>query len=414
MGRAAGAAPLGTDDGLNFLRINHPAPFTCIKYWEVGNEEYGNWEIEHHNASGHGPPDPATYAAWAKTFQDLAKKITTFAQLPPISVGLDCDPATASQAQWTQNVLNSAKACGLTIDFLSDHNYPVTSVTDDQTLLNTTFTLPGSYGNWTACYNGLQTMYTAAGYAGSVTVLGTEWNAKGAKQTTSLVTGLFFAESIGGMLVSNYSGGMFWSLRDGGDPASNNSQYGWRNWGDLGCLGRESNSPPVHGPYIGFPSYYACQLASKLVGSALNVVSTSTSYSDLPVYAATQTNGHLALMVINTNPAANLTDQITISGFTPSTAANACNAWQFGKAEDLAQSQTSDGSASLSHTTFTIGGSPFNYTFPAYSMTVIDLAPDSSDSMPPSAGQRAGRNGHRHLDHYLYHTVVGQLGRQHG
>ena len=37
------AAPLGLDDGRNFLRLNHAAPF-AYKYWEVGNECYGSWE----------------------------------------------------------------------------------------------------------------------------------------------------------------------------------------------------------------------------------------------------------------------------------------------------------------------------------------------------------------------------------
>ena len=57
------AAPLATDDGYNMFRINHPAPFG-IKYWEVGNELYGNgyyygscgWEADMHvpyPASGH-------------------------------------------------------------------------------------------------------------------------------------------------------------------------------------------------------------------------------------------------------------------------------------------------------------------------------------------------------------------------
>ena len=49
------AAPLATDDGLNKFRISHPAPFG-IKYWEVGNELYGNgwyygscgWEADMH------------------------------------------------------------------------------------------------------------------------------------------------------------------------------------------------------------------------------------------------------------------------------------------------------------------------------------------------------------------------------
>ena len=37
--RAARKMP--TDDGNNFLRISHPAPIG-VKYWEIGNEVYGN------------------------------------------------------------------------------------------------------------------------------------------------------------------------------------------------------------------------------------------------------------------------------------------------------------------------------------------------------------------------------------
>jgi hypothetical protein len=37
--RASGKMP--TDDGNNFLRISHPAPVN-VKYWEIGNELYGN------------------------------------------------------------------------------------------------------------------------------------------------------------------------------------------------------------------------------------------------------------------------------------------------------------------------------------------------------------------------------------
>ena len=374
------AAPLGTDDGLNFMRLNHSAPFTSTKYWEVGNEQYGSWEVDHHSSSWYGPTDPATYATFCKTFQGLANEITNYAQLPAISIGVN-----GTTGGWTQTVLGYTKTDGFTVDFISDHNYPTDGQQSDQTLLNVI--LPGSGDNWSNRYTEYQQQYTAAGYTGSVPVLGTEWNATGSsvRQMTGLVDGLFAAESIGCLLVSNYSGAMLWDLRNAGYAASYNAQYGWRNWADFGILGCPPDNPPLHGTYICYPTYFGVQLASKLVGSALNVVSTSSSYSDLPVYAATQTNAHVALMVINTNPAADITDQITISGFTPSTAANACNTWQYGKAEDLAQSITSDGSASLSHTTFTIGGSTFNYTFPAYSMTVIDLAPDSSDSTPPSA-----------------------------
>jgi len=48
------STPLGTDDGYNFLRMNHSAP-VGIKYWEIGNEPYGDgyygggndWEIDY-------------------------------------------------------------------------------------------------------------------------------------------------------------------------------------------------------------------------------------------------------------------------------------------------------------------------------------------------------------------------------
>ena len=51
------AAPLVTDDGYNMFRISHTAQ-SRIKYWEVGNELYGNgwyygscgWEADMHVA----------------------------------------------------------------------------------------------------------------------------------------------------------------------------------------------------------------------------------------------------------------------------------------------------------------------------------------------------------------------------
>ena len=79
------AAPLATDDGLNFLRLDHPAPFG-IQYFEVGNEEYGSWETDHHGQGGDTgkPHDPATYVAFAKQFAAYAAKID-----PSISIGVD-------------------------------------------------------------------------------------------------------------------------------------------------------------------------------------------------------------------------------------------------------------------------------------------------------------------------------------
>ena len=114
------ATPLATDDGLNFLRIGHAAPFTSIKYWEIGNEEYGSWEIDHHGTAGPGgvstgaQHDPATYVAFAKQFSTFATSILATAGLPSIAIGIDSGDPTGGDNFWTKNVLTA----GLSIGFV--------------------------------------------------------------------------------------------------------------------------------------------------------------------------------------------------------------------------------------------------------------------------------------------------------
>ena len=137
-------------------------------------------------------------------------------------------------------------------------------------------------------------------------------------------------------------------------------------------LGQIPNAAPATGAYIAYPSYYALQLASKIAAAGGQVVSATSSYSDLKVYAVKEANGDLGLLVINTNPAAAMTDQFNMTGFQPGGPAQV---WQYGKAQDTAQSLTTNGASSLanSSTTLNLNGSSFSYSFPAYSMTVLDV-----------------------------------------
>ncbi|MGH2346221.1 MAG: hypothetical protein ACRDG4_13430, partial [Chloroflexota bacterium] len=73
-----GAKPLARDDGLNFLRARHPAPYH-FKYWEIGNENYGSWEEDNHPR----PHDPYTYAGIARQYIGLMKKVD-----PSIKIGV--------------------------------------------------------------------------------------------------------------------------------------------------------------------------------------------------------------------------------------------------------------------------------------------------------------------------------------
>jgi autotransporter-associated beta strand protein len=384
------ASPLATDDGLNFLRIGRAAPFSAIKYWEVGNEEYGvSWETDHHGTPGPGgvstgaAHDPATYVSFAKQFGTLVAPIVANAGLPAISIGIDSgDPTGGGDNNWTQNVLSNGLANGFVPGFISDHSYMQgPGGEDDSFLLNQTVSNSNSNLDWSTRYGLYQTLLqqTLGGQASSVAVMATELNSvytNPGKQSTSLVNGLFIANSLGSLITSGYSAASMWDLRNGWDTSQNNSNllYGWRKGGDYGVIGPSGqNNAPYADTYIAYPNYFALQLVSKIIAAGGQVVSAASNYGDLNVYAVKEANGDLELLVINTNPAADITNQFSISGFQP---AGSAQVWQYGKAEDLAQSLTSNGAAALTHasTTLSLSGANFTCTFPAYSMTVLDLS----------------------------------------
>jgi hypothetical protein len=390
------AHPLATDDGLNFLRLGRSTPF-AFHFYEVGNEEYGSWEIDHHGQ----PHDPATYIAFAKQFAGYAQQIA-----PSIAIGLDVG-SPGYFNNWTQNILAQSASQGFTPGFLSDHNYvQEPGGESDSNLLLHTVSDPNNQDpnnplDWAGRAAAYRKMITQAlGSAGSsVQLLATEYNSVSynpGKQTTSLVNGLFVADSIGSLMKTGYKSALLWDLRNGFDTGNNNasSLYGWRQGGDYGLVGSPGGTAPASGTYIPYPTYFAEQLLSKMLVGGKSVVKATSNTGTLAVYAVRETNGHLDLLVINKNATTALTGTFTLTGFSP--AAQAVF-WQYGKAEDTAQSHTSDGHASLSNftVTLTVNGSSFSYTFPSYSMTVIDLTPAATTPNPqlllaaPSTAARA-------------------------
>jgi alpha-L-arabinofuranosidase len=129
------SAPLGDDDGYNFLRISHPQQLN-VKYWEVGNEVYTNGYYARDNGGvendRHGPYDadatknpgrrtknaglaPAAYGQGVAQFARAMKAVDG-----RISVGASLDSPMES-TDWNAVVL---KACAADIDFVVLHWYP--------------------------------------------------------------------------------------------------------------------------------------------------------------------------------------------------------------------------------------------------------------------------------------------------
>jgi hypothetical protein len=385
------ATPLANDDGYNFLRIGKTNPFIDIPYWEIGNEEYGSWEIDHHGTAGPGgvstgsKRDPATYAAFAAAFASFDANDPN---LPKVSVGIDSgDPTGAGDNNWTKNVLTFGYADGFVPGFISDHNYVQgPGQENDSFLLNNTVSSATSTLGWAtraSDYEAMLQQTVGSANAAGVKLMATEYNSNygtEGKQMTSLVEGIFIADSVGSLLSSGYSAGLVWDLRNGWNTTGNNSPllYGWRQGGDEGLLGTSGlNQPPATGPYVPYASYFGEQLASKIMQSGGVEVSSSSNYGELTVYSVLEPNGHLELMVLNKNPDATINEQFNLSGFSPTGQAQI---WQYGEVQDDAQENSSTGASALANfnTSLALTVGNFTYSFPSYSMTVIDLTPTLS------------------------------------
>jgi hypothetical protein len=148
-------------------------------------------------------------------------------------------------------------------------------------------------------------------------------------------------------------------------------------------LGSDSSTPPpATGAYVPYPTYFAEQLVSKLAHNGDQVVQAGSDDANLTAYAVKGQNGHLELLVVNKSPNTDLSGQFQVAGFTP---ASQATLWQYGKAQDTAQSQSTDGHSSLANFTQTLSlsGSTFSLSFPQYSMTLLDLSPASASLPDP-------------------------------
>jgi hypothetical protein len=371
------AAPLATDDGYNFLRASHPAPYG-IRYWEIGNECYGSWENDLHGTSGSGlsgvAHDPYTYAQAFKSFFNKMLAVDSTLHVGAVAIpGEDSygigthgvanpNEGGSMHTGWTPVVIATLKALGITPHFLIDHNYPQNPGSEsDSVLLQEGASVVSDAAN-------LRKMiadYGSVTSGSSIELVVTELNSVSSnpgKQITSLVNGLFMADALGNLANTEFNACLWWALRNGADTGgnSNSSLYGWRPYGDYGVVSSgDVSGTPANTPY---PSFYAAKLLSHWGRGGDSVVSAGSDYPLLAVYAAKIADGSLALLVINKHPGADLTAQITLNNFTPGSLS--APFYSYGKSNDLSGGDLTSGTASIPGTTFT-------YAVPSYSMTIL-------------------------------------------
>lgn len=368
------ATPLATDDGYNFLRLGRTGKIG-IRHWEVGNENYGTWERDDQPA----PHDPATYGTRASAYIDAMKAVDA-----TIKVGVVVAKGTEYNS-WTRTVLTTLKNLSAQPDFLVYHRYEQgPGAETDAGLLQSARTWPADAAD---LRQQLQD-HLGEPAASNVELLVTENNSvytDPGKQSTSLVNGLFLADSVGSLLQTEINALTWWDLRNS-PPINQTTQqllgnlspslYGWRAFGDYGMLSTPGTTatPGVQLAttyYDKYPTYYAMKLLSYFARGGDEVVNATSNNTLLATYAVRRdAESSLRLLVINKSPSATLTGNFTVTGFAAPAAANL---YSYGIPNDNAAKPGAAGCADIAGSTLALTGSAISAVFAPYSMTVIAL-----------------------------------------
>ena len=363
-----------------------------FKNWEVGNECYGTWETDTNALAHHA----YTYATRASNYIAQMRLAD-----PTIKVGVVAVPGESAYANgytdhptinprtgttnygWTPILLATLKSMNVTPDFLIHHHYPeYTDVLNPAASSDSDVTLLQSTGNWAADAVNLRQMVTDYfGTGGTniqlvVTENNSDAGAQG-RQSTSLVNGLYYADSLGQLLQTEFNAFIWWDLRNGTDMNGffDASIYGWRTYGDLGV---------INGLNTRHPTFYAGKLMQWFARGGEKILSATSTYPWMTTYAARRSNGSVSMLVLNKSLITNLNAQIIVTGFTPQTNATIRS---YGIFNDEA-ARTNGPAASKDITTNSIAnaGTNFTYNFPKMSMTLLTLTPSAPNlSMLPSA-----------------------------
>jgi hypothetical protein len=364
--------------GVRMFNITNHCDF---KYWEIGNEVGGFWEWDWNTNAPFKDHDPWTYAMRFTNYYAQMK-----AADPTIRIGAVADttedgtvnnhdhavvnPRTGvTHYGWTPVMLTYLRSNNCIPDFLIEHNYGPTAG-DTQDLL-------WSKG-WAADAANLRQMLNdyLGNAATNVTLEITENGMGGDKQDSSLPGGLFYADSIGQILQTEFNSRVWWDMRNGAnsltdaDPAF----YGWRTDGSGNFISDAGLVYGLGGVGSAYPTYYVAKLMPRFATDGDTVVRATSDYPLLATYAVKRTNGTLTLLVINKSSSSNLTASFNLSGYLPFTNAIV---YSYGIPQDDA-ARTGVGSPDI-QTNLTSFQS-LSLSFAPFSASVVEL---SAGNQPP-------------------------------
>lgn len=300
-------------DWVKYANVTH---HEHIKYWEIGNEIYGNgtygadWEPDENCATGTSQPDNCGPAVYAKNVAAYAKAMK--AVDPTIKIGVvlttpgswpDGQTAPGSPQPWNQTVLSALSG---TVDFADVHWYPQnpSNVTPpgptDAGLLADTDQIPGIAA---------ALRHEFSDYLDrQVPVTLTETNSVSSnpgKQSVSTVNALYLEQDYLGWISSGISNVDWWQLHNGIVTSGDNGSglFGTTKYGDYGVLSDATCAdsicePPAETP---FPAYNGMVLLSRFIHPGETLVGATSSQAMVRSYAV-RTGDSARVMLVNDSP----------------------------------------------------------------------------------------------------------------
>ncbi|MEV7026538.1 cellulose binding domain-containing protein [Kitasatospora sp. NPDC093558] len=360
--RAAGAQPIITanygsgtpQEAAAWVQYANVTKGYGIKYWEIGNEVYGNgeygakWEYDTHSSkSATAYANNVLQYVSAMKAADPSVKIgavlTTPGYWPDGMVG------PGDTMDWNHTVLSIA---GSKIDFAIVHAYPTSTSPADL------LTKPQAQNaNITGAVRSLINQY-AGSNAPNVGIAVTEANAQAYLDTSP--NGLFAPDNYLTWLENGAFNVDWWDLRNGTDCTKVTTVEDATDYNDGGMV--SSGSPCEPAANTPFPAYYGIQMISRLGAPGDTLVKAASSSSLLTAHAVRRANGDVDVMLINKDPNNDATVNLSYTGFTPSSATPTVHSY-LKNAHGIGTAQS---------------GSPTAQTVPAYGITVVQIHPTSA------------------------------------
>ncbi len=272
-----------------------------VRYWEIGNEVYGNWE-EGNKMEGKAQLTGDVYGKDLQVIVAAMKKTDPNIYVGAVVVDADDGGDWTGFHWWMRDLLPQLKGQA---DYLILHQYFMWPFTGDVYQNPSNDVLFGNLHKLTDAFKAVGVMEDkyAATEKGRPIAL-TEFNLMNANghQDIELVNGLFTSEVLGEQIKAGYVASDYWDWKNGLDA---------KLGGEHGMIASGDNSTTDGTPR---PSYYSYALYSRAFGD--HFIPSESSDPTVKVYASKFAGGEIGLVLVNENER-NQTVSFDLTGFTP-------------------------------------------------------------------------------------------------